>query len=70
MPISFREYPWYLQALVFFVLLGGVEQVAIDGEQSTQGTVVCLNNFLDLLLPEFLFFEAVHPVAVILTLRL
>jgi len=45
-----------------------VKWVAINGEKSTQRTIVCLEDFLDLFLPGFLFFEPVHPADVILIL--
>src|SRR6266849_2575568 len=58
-----------LHALVLFVLLFGVKWAAINGEESTERTIVCLEDFQDLFPPGFLFFEPVHPVAVILMLE-
>src|SRR5438105_1955715 len=58
-----------LHALVLFLLLFGIKWVATNGEESTERTIVCLDDFLDLFPPGFLFFKPVHPVAVILILE-
>src|ERR1035437_8121177 len=58
-----------LHALVLFLLLFSVKWAAINGEESTKRTIVCLEDFLDLFPPGFLFFEPVHPATVILFLE-
>ena len=58
-----------LQALVLFLPLFGVKWAAVKREEPTERTIVCLEDFLDLLLPGFLFFKPVHPVAVIFSLE-
>jgi hypothetical protein len=44
--------------------------MAIDGEELTERTIVCLDDFLGLFPSGLLFFKPVHPVAVILILGL
>ena len=58
-----------LHALVLFLLLLGIKGTATNGEQSAEGAIVGLENLQDLLPPGLLFFEPVHPVAVILSLE-
>src|SRR6266853_2530200 len=58
-----------LQTLVLLLLLFGVQRMTINGEGSTKRTIVCLDDFLDLFPSGFLFFQPVHPVAVIVVLE-
>src|SRR5579863_6531211 len=59
-----------LHALVLFLPLFGVQWAVIDGEESTERTVVCLDDFLDLFPTSFLLLDPVHPAPVLLTLDL
>src|SRR5579863_2514381 len=67
-PLLIRMADEPLYALVLFPQLFGVKWVAINREKLTERTILRFEEFLNLFPPVLLFFEPVHPVALLLIL--